>query len=300
MIIVSGASGFIGGAILKSQGVKGIGLSRSQGKSKKNSFCVVELTDAEQVNKLITTLSKEPVEAFIHCAGITPWSDKVPNYSKDQVMAENVLNICKALSIKRLIYISGWVVYDSLSPVPYQEDKTPLIPATEYGRSKLRVEEYLKQKAKNVQVINLRLATIYGEGQTPSGLIYNLIKNSIRGEGIELNSKTTKRDYYYIDDLVKTINNVLKMNYPQNLDINIGSGTSYAVSKVAESIKDLVYSFNGTSTAISYAESKTEASPGDNLLSVEQASELEIIAGNTDFKTGLNNYISWLNNENLL
>ena len=302
MKIISGASGFLGKAIASNDHRNSIGLMRKLPKNKPN-FNVeeIDLADRDKTRGFINTFRNKQmdIEAFIHCAATTPWQ-KDPDFSKDIVMAKNVASICNELSIPKLIFTSGWVVYDSNSQPPYKEDTTPASPTTLYGMSKIAIEHLLKDTLKKTSVVNLRLASVYGPGQLSAGLIPNLTEKALIGRDLELNARNTKRDYLYISDLLTILNRVSNLKLDDHIDINVGSGEAYSVQEVAKTIVAIAKSQYLSNSEINFS-SVNEGLPLDNTLSIDRAKRLGIIDSSlTSLYDGLVDYMKWVNDEHNL
>lgn len=301
MILISGASGFLGKAIANSMPKSSKGIVRQHMPNSIFEQIELDITDVNQVDAFIAKEknSTSLPEAFIHCAAITPWGAN-PDYSQDIKMAKNVLRLCHFLKINKLIFISGWVVYDNTSSPPYNEANTPLLPSTPYGESKKATEIYLKQYSGPIQVLNLRLASIYGPGQNTPGLIPNVSKKALVGGDITLNAKSTKRDYLYIDDFVNTIRALLNTDFSGSEDINVGSGEAISIQEVGETISSAVKKLTTHHPAVLFSEPLNEGIPPDNTLEIEKARTLGLIKQLTPFDEGIKNYINWLKHENNL
>jgi nucleoside-diphosphate-sugar epimerase len=198
------------------------------------------------------------------------------------------------------MFISGWNVYDVSAPVPFSE-LTPLKPLDEYGASKLRIERFFNNELKDVQVLNLRSSSIYGPGQTSPGLITNLVKSALGSNKIILNAVSTKRDYLYIDDLAKSIIQLVALDaksLPQTL--NLGSGKSISVLEVAHSIQRICKKIRDLNISIEYAQELHESLLPDNCLAIYEAKKRGLLTKMISFEDGLSNYIEWRMNENIL
>ena len=290
MVIVTGSSGFIGSAITKSLGNQAIPISQSV-KNAPNGYRL-DLTNQEQVAKLISSIKNQTISHLIHCAATAPWQ-KDPDFSLDLKMAKNVAEICTELQIENLIFVSGWVVYDVKAKTPITETSR-LAPSTPYGKSKLAAENYFKKTLPQTTVLNLRLASVYGPGQSASGLIPNLVKAALSKGVISINSLQTKRDYLYIDDLIKIIAAALVLKIEDNLDINIGSGHSVDVQQVAEFTKDIFFAELHKDIEVRVNQPISESVPIDNELSIAMAKKLKLITNTTNLKVGLKQYIKWV------
>jgi UDP-glucose 4-epimerase len=234
----------------------------------------------------------------VHAAAVTPWAKEV-DFSQDLHMAEAVAGACEALGISRLLYMSGWVVYDPSEQAPYTEE-TQTKPRVPYGESKLAVEAYFAAHLKTTQALSLRAATIYGPGQTSPGLIPNLVGRALQGEALQLNAKTTRRDYLYIDDAAGAIVQLAQLDLPPELHVlNIGSGTSQAVGEVARAVQAAAGAL-GETIAITYAPELTEAAPADNQLAIDAAQELGLLQHQTPFADGVRAYMKWRSDAGIL
>jgi nucleoside-diphosphate-sugar epimerase len=296
MIALTGGSGFVGGALVSKFGAENV---ITIGRTPAGASVHITADLAQMGAKaLADALRPHKVTCFVHAAGVTPWANDV-DFSQDLSMAEAVAGACDALRIPRLLYMSGWVVYDLSAPAPYTEE-TPAKPRVPYGESKLAVEAYLAAHLKTTQALSLRAATIYGPGQTSPGLIPNLVGRALQGEVLQLNAKTTRRDYLYIDDAAGAIAELAQLELPPDLHVlNIGSGTSLAVGEVAEAVQAAA-SAMGKTIGITYAAELTEAAPADNQLAIGAAQKLGLLQRQTPFADGLHAYMKWRSDAGIL
>lgn len=292
--IISGSSGFLGSALGDSLPIGAIKLSRS----KKEGTVLLDLTDNRSVGDFISHHMPGEFDCFIHCAGAVPWREEA-SFSDDITIAENVATICKNLNIRKLLFISGWVVYGEDSKVPFSE-KADCNPLTRYGLSKLQQERFFLNELtdSNTIVINMRLSTVYGPGQISPGLISNTTLAAIKQSIVRLDSIKTKRDYLYIDDFIKITKSIIAYDFKKNHTINISSGTSHSVMDIAKYIQEAVKGIFGYDVVIETPQVTQESSILDNRLDISLLNS--IYKGNqTTLKNGIREYVYWVrNNEN--
>jgi UDP-glucose 4-epimerase len=289
MILITGASGFIGAALLRALGDDVIGLRRHSDGYHERTL-TVDLTDQESVTKLLVKLQGHSISHVIHAAAVTPWSDN-PDFSLDSQMAESVRRLCEQLRVTQLIFISGWNVYDMRTTTPPFSEMTRAGPDDEYGMSKYRTEQFFIENLKTTNVLSLRAASVYGPGQTSKGLIPNLVSSAITHGRMTLTATETRRDYLHIDDLVETVIKLASIEMSGVL--NIGSGKSLSVSEVASITQDI---FKGTykeDIGIEYNEQLSESPLRDNRLDISKAQAIGLIEKNRDFRDGMTEYIAW-------
>lgn len=292
MILVTGASGFIGKAIARSLGDQAIALSRS-GELPFDHQVVSDLTQPNAIEDLIGQLRPYDITQIIHTAAITPWT-KDADFSLDLAMAKTLAHVSESLEIQRLIFLSGWIVYDMEGKSPFNE-MTSIKPTSLYAESKVAVEEYFDAHLKKTALLNLRLASIYGPGQTSAGLIPNLVQTALSTGNIAINAVTTKRDYLFIDDVTRAVEKLVAMDTGARMDLNIGSGASSAVIEVAKAIQHAVRNVTGRSVALEIAKEPKESEPVDNQLDIEKAQTLGLLDAVTDVSEGMKEYVAWKN-----
>ncbi len=298
MVVVTGSSGFIGSALVKSFGPNAIGLQRSKNTADAINIYRCDLLNKRSVEKTINEIKIYPISHIIHTAAVTPWA-KQNNYGLDLVMAKEVLEIANHLKVPKIVFLSGWNVYDSKGALPISED-SKTNPIDPYGLSKLNVEKLLLSNRNGVQILNLRVASLYGPGQFSKGLIPNLVGAALDGRRLVINSPGTKRDYMYIEDFVHGIQNIIaKKTLKDYKYMNIGSGHSVSILNVAQAIKTIFQ--NKYEINVQIEVHKGEPSiPMDNLLDIKRARREKIIDTYTPIEEGLMEYISWRKNEDIL
>ncbi len=293
-ILLTGANGFIGRSFRKLSAHKVYALKNGDEYKKNENEFSINLTNAEQVINFLKNIKGIKIDAIVHCAAVTPFSSKRElNYDHDLMMAENIVFIAENLNVKKILFTSGWNVYDPMSKVPFSEESS-LLPCTDYGTSKLKVERYLKENGKRSMVINIRFASVYGPGQTSTGLIPNSVRSALDSHTITINSIETKRDYLYIDDAMDAVEKLLRLKIDKHLDINIGSNTSYSVKDVAETIKIRMKKRYDMSIKIIVNSHFVEAIPFDNRLDISKAQRLINFHPSTKLIDGLEQYIIWM------
>ncbi len=298
MILITGGSGFIGKAIAEAFDEDVVSIVRRGDSSGKGKCVQFDLTQTTKSNELVSQLGTYKITHIIHAAAVTPWAAE-PDFSDDLKMAKTIAALTRELQIRCVYFVSGWNVYDMSGKPPFKED-TPLKPIGEYGKSKYEVEQYLSRSLK-CRLVNLRLASVYGPGQTSPGLIPNLTKTAFQEHEIIVKSSTTKRDYLYIGDLVNAVCNILKLDLGDRANVNMGSGTSVTVASVAETIANICEQRYGFSVRIiDESDHNTQTVTPDNELDITKAQEKQLLhATQTPLRQGLELYIEWAKNENI-
>lgn len=286
--LISGATGFLGKSLLNFLPGESTGLARSDDPS----VTQLDLLDDDQVKEFIKTHQDQVFDSFLHCAAVTPWAE-TPDFTQDEILSKNVVAICKGLHVKQLIFMSGWIVYDLNNRVPFKEDSA-LGPHTPYGKSKLQQENFFVSSLNNTttKVVNARLSSVYGPGQTTPGLITNLTRAALKEKIITLNALHTKRDYIYIQDLVAAIKNISERAQDTPSAINIGSGSAYSVEEVANCIKHAAEKITGEKVIVRHAEELAESLPSNNQLDITLLSKLYPPAS-TPIEQGIEAYVRW-------
>jgi len=305
LILVTGGNGFIGRAILIAYGEEAVSLTRrpaphadavdkdktTNQPAPSQKHITFDLTRSDQVQELARQLEPLGITEVIHAAAVTPWA-KNPDFSQDAAMAKTITDLCNLLHVPRLTFLSGWIVYDMQGDAPFSE-QTPLGPATPYGESKLTSERYFAENLTDTNVVNLRLASLYGPGQTSPGLIPNFVKTALCGGPLSIGAAKTRRDYLYIDDLLTSLKALSKQDIDRHTDLNLGSGQAVTVEDVAKTIQTICQEQDLKPVQITYQQQMKEATPLTNELDIARAQTQGLLRHTTTLHDGLTAYVTW-------
>jgi nucleoside-diphosphate-sugar epimerase len=172
----------------------------------------------------------------IHLAAKTfvpeSWQDPRSFYRVNVLGTVNMLEYCRQHNA-RFILLSSYV-YGPPQFLPITEEH-PLSAFNPYAQTKLMSEEAARsyEKLHNVAVSIIRPFNIYGPGQEPQFLIPSILRQALdpAAKAIRVADARPKRDYLYIDDLVRLVVQVAEQRVPGVF--NAGTGESHSVADVA-------------------------------------------------------------------
>ncbi|PKX86571.1 NAD-dependent epimerase/dehydratase family protein, partial [Pectobacterium peruviense] len=208
-VIVTGASGFIGGFLvdkLVSKGYSVIAISRSpkqiKGQDNKLRWC-----NWENINKLLEDGDFD-VEAIFHLA--TDYGRNTSgNYS--EIENANVVNPLKLLDLAVRYKISKFISTDSFFSKPefnYQHMRPYILTKSsfnEWGRYLSYVHDLF--------FLNVRLEHVYGPNDNKDKFIPYLISSLKKGERIKCTDCKQKRDFVYIHDVTDAYMTILDSDF---------------------------------------------------------------------------------------
>jgi nucleoside-diphosphate-sugar epimerase len=125
-------------------------------------------------------------------------------------------------------------------PAPLVESSTPLTPATEYGRCKLRAFRSAMRLAAGSGVASVwaRVFHLYGPHEHPDRLVPALIRALARGERFRCTSGDQLRDFLHVRDVADAIVAVLASDIQGA--VNVGSGSPVRLRELIETTAGLV------------------------------------------------------------
>ena len=161
MLLVTGASGFVGRPIVEKLLEKGYKVralcisSEEAGKVPKKAERVIG--DITKPQTLISPLNG--VDTVIHLAGIVSYArPREELFRINAIGTRNLLEHCK--NVKKFIFASSVSVYGEIKGEA--DENYPLTSKTPYGESKMMAEKYIMDSG--VPYVILRMAPIYGKG----------------------------------------------------------------------------------------------------------------------------------------
>lgn len=204
---------------------------------------------------LRSLFANQTINAVIHFAGLKAVGESVAEplkYYDNNVSGSVVLfeEMARA-NVKTLVFSSSATVYGDPGVVQYTEN-LPLKPVNVYGRTKLMVEDILRDLKNADAVWRIALLRYFNPvgahesgliGEDPSGIPNNLMpfiaqvavgkreKLQIFGNDYPTPDGTGKRDYIHVDDLAAghlAALNVLNQS-SETITVNLGTGRPYSV-----------------------------------------------------------------------
>lgn len=266
-ILVTGGAGYIGSHTcleLLNGGHQVVVVDNLSNSKETSLIRVQELTGKSLVFHQVDLLEKpalervfaaQPIDAVIHFAGLKAVGESVEiplSYYHNNITGTiNLCEVMKKCEVNTLVFSSSATVYGDPHTVPIKED-FPLGPTNPYGRSKLMIEEILKDLYRaepNWRIALLRYFNPVGAhesgriGEDPNGIPNNLLpfitqvavgkleKLAVFGNDYPTPDGTGVRDYIHVVDLaighLKALEKLAAG--PGIFTYNLGTGRGYSV-----------------------------------------------------------------------
>lgn len=205
----------------------------------------------------------------------------------------NVLEFCRSNKDSKLIYASSSSVYGLDSEQPFSESEKCNKPISLYAATKRSNElmAYTYHHLFNIDSIGLRFFTVYGPWGRPDMAPFLFTKAAFEGSGIKVfNHGNQKRDFTYIDDIVKGIVEIFKQRDKiDGADIcNIGQGRPIELGDFIKSIEK----YSGHELTKDYVDSQ----PGDVVITYANTKKLNnkfSYVPKVSIEEGVDKFISW-------
>jgi UDP-glucose 4-epimerase len=228
------------------------------------SFHKVDLLDKSGLFKIF---EEHAIDAVIHFAGLKAVAESVLiplEYYKNNVSGTLcLLEVMRESDVKTIVFSSSATVYGEPHAVPISED-FPLNPPTNpYGRTKLMIEDILRDLALSDQDWRIALLRYFNPvgahesgriGEDPRGIPNNLMpyiaqvaigklpEIKVTGSDYDTPDGTGVRDYIHVVDL--SIGHIKALKKLENntgvLTYNLGTGRGYSVLEVIAAYEEVV------------------------------------------------------------
>lgn len=225
-------------------------------------FYEYDLLDYQAVDSLF---NKYDFDSVIHFAGLKAVGESVAiplKYYHNNITG--TINLCDVMAkhnVKKLVFSSSATVYGLTDQVPIDENN-PLSATNPYGRTKLMIEEILRDLYVSDSTWRIALLRYFNPigahesgkiGENPNGIPNNLMpyitqvaigkrdKLSVFGNDYDTHDGTGVRDYIHVIDLVKGHIKALEyINEHEGVDaFNLGTGSGYSVLDLVKEFSEV-------------------------------------------------------------
>ncbi len=320
-ILVTGYAGFIGFHLSKSilentrHNVIGVdnfnnyypslikrGRSKILKKLKKNKNFIEYKLDIKS-NKLNKIFQNHKIDIVVHLAaqaGIRYTLKNPKSYIDSNIYGFfNILENIRRHKIKRLLFASTSSVYGSNEKFPFKETDKVDNPLQLYSVTKITNElmANIYSSINSFKAIGLRFFTVYGEYGRPDMAIHNFVESIDNNKFIKVyGNGNLKRDFTYIDDIVKSIVEIIQLNKwslqnkkNKNYDIfNIGGSNPVSIKKLINTIEKYL----GKKAKIIYTK-KISIDMDITYASNKKLKSFISKSNFTDLDIGIKKYIQW-------
>lgn len=227
-ILVTGSSGFIGSALtnkLEILGFNVITFNTAMGDVSECNF--IDIYKDIEINHIFHLAAK----IFVPDS----WENPMDFYKTSVLGTGNILELCREKKIS-LTFVSAYL-YGQPDKLPISEDDT-IKSNNPYAHSKYLAEELCRFYSEyyDVKVTIARPFNIYGKNQKSMFLIPYIIDQVLNNETIKVKDLKPKRDYIYLDDLIRGL--IKTLNSTSNFLIyNFGSGEELSVEEIINIIQ---------------------------------------------------------------
>ncbi|MDA9432224.1 UDP-glucose 4-epimerase GalE [Bradyrhizobium sp. CCBAU 51627] len=274
MILVTGGAGYIGSHVcialldagLDVVAVDNLSNSNRTSLQRVQSICgrslVFRYTDIRNEDVICDLLRGYGVTAVIHLAGLKAVGDSnvrpMAYYENNVLGTMRLVSAMKRANVMTLVFSSSATVYGIPKYLPLDE-KHPLGPTNPYGRTKLIIEEMLKDLCRSDdgwRISNLRYFNPVGAhesglvGEDPLGVPSNLLpfvaqvaigrreKLRIWGNDYDTPDGTGIRDFIHVVDLASGHLSALRqLERPGLTTVNLGTGNGSSVLDVVRAFE---------------------------------------------------------------
>jgi len=228
-----------------------------------NKKIAFEKGDIRDKTALQKVFQKHDIDAVVHFAGLKAVGESVEKplkyYDNNVNGTLTLLEVMKEYNCKKIVFSSSATVYGDPKTTPIKED-FPLSATNPYGRSKLFIEEILRDVYRSdneFKVVLLRYFNPVGAhesgtiGEDPNGIPNNLMPFiaqtavgkrevlSVFGGDYDTEDGTGVRDYIHVVDLadghVKALQKISDIK--EVITVNLGTGKGYSVLDMVKSFE---------------------------------------------------------------
>ncbi len=244
-ILVTGALGFIGGALVEhfcEAGHEVFAVDREPKRADLHpeaNFFQVELSDRSGVNEL--AMACENLDALFHFAGQSSAEasmiDPLEDFRSNYLSTVNLVNSFGSAPL--YFFASSMAVYGDAQGVVAESDLPR--PVSNYGLHKRMSERFLLGAASINRVAILRMFNVYGPGQNlnrlDQGMLSIYLGMALKNKSVEVKGPTDRiRDFVWVYDLVQILEDMLNRGVQGKVILNVSTGRVVTVDQAIRAL----------------------------------------------------------------
>lgn len=341
-ILITGAAGFIGAnlsrvLLIMFEDIKIIGVDnlndyydvslkeyrleqiRQEQKSVSSEFIFQKgsLADKVFIDQIFTEYQPEVVVNLAAQAGVRYSITNPDAYLESNVIGfYNILEACRhsyddgRKGVEHLVYASSSSVYGSNKKIPYSTEDKVDNPVSLYAATKKSNELFAHAYSKlyDIPSTGLRFFTVYGPAGRPDMAYFGFTDKLVKNETIKIfNYGNCKRDFTYIDDIVKGIVEVMQRSPLSNEEgvrykvYNIGNNKPENLLDFVDILQEELKAAKVLPQDYDFEQHKelVGMQPGDVEVTYADVEELEKDFGfkpSTSLRDGLRKFAQWYRN----
>jgi nucleoside-diphosphate-sugar epimerase len=244
-ILVTGASGFVGGHLVRSlvrQGFDVVSVFHKSRADEDKRHFRIDLRNTAALEKLFRQFHFSAV-MHLAAAGVSRETETLEDVGAVNIGVTGTLaRLALAHGVERFVHVG--TAFEYRPQAQPMDESAPLGAPNLYGASKAAGWMLLDamHRLEGLPLVTFRPFSIYGPGENPAKLVPYTILQALAGEPIRLKLGSQVRDYIFVEDVVDALRLGLSTPAAVGKILNIGSGPAEArsVRRMVEEILEIM------------------------------------------------------------